>query len=326
MRTGKDFDFEDKEQAIRLMTTEWPTFPAYEIEMLYNAFEQHKFVSTKMRMLRYYLENFVKPGEKFNIFSNFKDTLTILQLFLEEELGMKCVVMSGEKTQEERKALKYKFDTDDTIRGFVGNMKMCANGLNLQKANHTILFDTWWNPELERQALDRTDRIDQEKVQNKVYLLIRGTLEEKVHKVATLKCREIYLTMGKATMKDRMALLGCNNQIEEGIDNDESSKTKWELMSNQLYSPPSGGLPEPIVFAKDPWKLFVFSNDKERVVKSMEDSNYDYYTIKLGNGKTFNAATYREEQKLGQSKNKKNKGDKEKIESVFDVILCDIKE
>jgi len=314
----KDLDYKCKEVCVELLKKEWSTMDHETVEFLYDKFISEEFISTKMKMLEGYLKSFVKPDEKFIIYSNFSDTLTIYSEFIEKHLGMKCVIMSGGKTQQERVEILNAFDKDDSIRGMVANMKMCANGLNLQRANHAIIVDTWWNPEIERQALNRIDRITQTRIQNKVYLIIRGTLEEKVHKVATLKCQDIFLTMGKTTMKDRMALLGCSDQEKE-----EERARKWNLSSEEV--PPalsSRNLPVPVVFAKDPWKLFVFSHDRNRVVRSMEESNYDYYTIKLGDGRTFNASNYMD---LSDSRSRKSKGKKTAgVESVLDVILYDM--
>ena len=53
-------------------------------------------------------------------------------------------------------------------------------GINLMTANHVILYDSDWNPQVDLQAMDRAHRIGQKK---KVYvyrLITKSTVEEKI--------------------------------------------------------------------------------------------------------------------------------------------------
>lgn len=53
-------------------------------------------------------------------------------------------------------------------------------GINLMSANHVILYDSDWNPQVDLQAMDRAYRIGQKK---KVYvyrLITKSTVEEKI--------------------------------------------------------------------------------------------------------------------------------------------------
>ena len=43
-----------------------------------------------------------------------------------------------------------------------------------------MLFDPWWNPAVEAQAIDRTHRIGQDRTVIAYRLLARGTIEEKI--------------------------------------------------------------------------------------------------------------------------------------------------
>jgi SNF2 family DNA or RNA helicase len=46
-----------------------------------------------------------------------------------------------------------------------------------------VLFDPWWNPAVEAQAIDRTHRIGQKKTVFAYRLLIKGTIEEKIRRL-----------------------------------------------------------------------------------------------------------------------------------------------
>jgi SNF2 family DNA or RNA helicase len=52
--------------------------------------------------------------------------------------------------------------------------------LNLPEADIVIIFDPWWNPMVEMQAIDRAHRIGQSKTVNVYKLISNNTIEEKI--------------------------------------------------------------------------------------------------------------------------------------------------
>ncbi|WP_150526632.1 DEAD/DEAH box helicase [Roseibium sediminis] len=50
----------------------------------------------------------------------------------------------------------------------------------MTEADTVILYDPWWNPAVERQAMDRAHRIGQEKPVFVYRLVAKGTVEEKI--------------------------------------------------------------------------------------------------------------------------------------------------
>jgi len=50
-----------------------------------------------------------------------------------------------------------------------------------------ILYDPWWNPAVERQAIDRTHRIGQQRAVTAYRLVTAGTVEEKIRALAERK-------------------------------------------------------------------------------------------------------------------------------------------
>jgi SNF2 family DNA or RNA helicase len=63
---------------------------------------------------------------------------------------------------------------------FLLSLKAAGFGLNLTAASYVVLFDPWWNPAVEAQAIDRTHRIGQSVPVNAYRLIARGTVEEKI--------------------------------------------------------------------------------------------------------------------------------------------------
>ncbi|MFN2335297.1 MAG: DEAD/DEAH box helicase, partial [Wenzhouxiangellaceae bacterium] len=63
---------------------------------------------------------------------------------------------------------------------FLLSLKAGGVGLTLTEADTVILYDPWWNPAVERQAMDRTHRIGQTKPVFVHRLVASGTVEEKI--------------------------------------------------------------------------------------------------------------------------------------------------
>ena len=66
-------------------------------------------------------------------------------------------------------------------------MRAGGVGLNLTSADNVIIFDPWWNPSVENQAIDRAHRIGQKKSVNVYRLITEGTIEERIVKLQEKK-------------------------------------------------------------------------------------------------------------------------------------------
>jgi SNF2 family DNA or RNA helicase len=56
-------------------------------------------------------------------------------------------------------------------------------GLNLQFASYVFLFDRWWNPAVEDQAINRAHRIGAERSVTVTRFLTLDTIEQRIHDV-----------------------------------------------------------------------------------------------------------------------------------------------
>ncbi len=70
---------------------------------------------------------------------------------------------------------------------FLCSLKAGGVGLTLTAADYVILYDPWWNPAVERQAIDRTHRIGQHRNVTAYRLVTSGTVEEKMRVLAERK-------------------------------------------------------------------------------------------------------------------------------------------
>jgi SNF2 family DNA or RNA helicase len=81
---------------------------------------------------------------------------------------------------ENRAELVDTFQSDPTKTVFLLSLKAAGFGLNLTAASYAILFDPWWNPAAEAQAIDRIHRIGQTKPVIAYRLIAANTVEEKI--------------------------------------------------------------------------------------------------------------------------------------------------
>ena len=63
---------------------------------------------------------------------------------------------------------------------FFISIKAGGLGLNLTSAQDVIIYDPWWNPFVEQQAVDRAYRIGQKNPVTVYKLIAANTLEEKI--------------------------------------------------------------------------------------------------------------------------------------------------
>jgi|GEM_PF-696183 len=88
--------------------------------------------------------------------------------------------MHGKVPEGQRKASLKRFESDPDLNTMLLQYRVGGSGLNLQAANYVYLFDRWWNPAVEDQAVKRVHRIGQK---NKVFvrrLYCKNTIEERI--------------------------------------------------------------------------------------------------------------------------------------------------
>jgi len=116
-------------------------------------------------------------GKKVLLFSQFTGMLDILREALDAE-GIGHTTIEG-KTKDRMAEVK-RFASDPRVTVFLLSLRAGGTGLTLTEADTVILFDPWWNPMVEAQAMDRAHRIGQTQTVNVYKLVTKGSVEEKV--------------------------------------------------------------------------------------------------------------------------------------------------
>lgn len=147
---------------------------------------EFKGESAKFLYLNDALEELEANDHRALIFSQFTSALDLIGQDL-DRVGFASVRIDG-KTRN-RQAVVDRFQDGDAPF-FLLSLKAAGVGLNLTAADYVILMDPWWNPAVERQAIDRAYRIGQTKPVFVFRLIMRDSVEEKVLEMQARK-REI---------------------------------------------------------------------------------------------------------------------------------------
>lgn len=132
--------------------------------------------SAKRSRLLELLEELVAEGRRVLVFSQFVEMLRMIEADL-AKAGIPCLTLTGQT--QKRAAVLDAFARGDAPV-FLLSLKAAGVGLTLTEADTVILYDPWWNPAVERQAMDRAHRIGQDKPVFVHRLVAAGTVEERI--------------------------------------------------------------------------------------------------------------------------------------------------
>jgi len=120
-------------------------------------------------------------NHKIVVFSQFVQMLKIIERELKRE-GHDYEYFDGSSVQKQRRDSVNRFQQDTRCLVFLISLKAGGTGINLTSADYVYIFDPWWNPAVENQAIDRTYRIGQDKKVFAYRMICKDTVEEKILK------------------------------------------------------------------------------------------------------------------------------------------------
>ena len=153
-------------------------------------------LSGKTTVLTQLLEEILEAGEKTLIFSQYTQTLFLLQKLMREQLGEECLLLHGKMPLAARMSAVEAFQTDPSRHIFLISLKAGGAGLNLTAASRVIHFDLWYNPAIEDQATDRAFRIGQQRTVFVSRFICAGTFEEKIDEMIQKKRSISQMSLG----------------------------------------------------------------------------------------------------------------------------------
>ena len=150
--------------------------------------------SGKTETLFELLDSLVAEGQKVLVFSQF---VQMLQL-LEQECHQRQIathMLTGQTKGRQEVVAAFQNDPNPSV--FLLSLRAAGTGLNLTTASYVVLYDPWWNPAVEAQAIYRSHRIGQTQTVNAYRLISPGTVEEKIWELQQSKAQTIADVLGE---------------------------------------------------------------------------------------------------------------------------------
>ncbi|KAF7730800.1 hypothetical protein EC973_001318 [Apophysomyces ossiformis] len=142
------------------------------------ALQQLPFIkhSTKLIWLINFLKNTLRASmtDKIIVVTQFVDLLLVISDVL-ASINIKHNCYHGDMTSNGRMISLRQFNHHSDVRVMLLSLKAGGVGLNLQRANHMVILDRWWNPD---QAISRIHRMTQLKQTYIHTVVIKDTVEE----------------------------------------------------------------------------------------------------------------------------------------------------
>lgn len=144
--------------------------------------------SCKLERLEADMEEIAASGHKAIIFSQWVQTLDKIAEPLQRFGPMQY---HGRIPSKKRDGVIQQFKEDPSKHLILMSYGAGSVGLNLQFCQYVFLFDRWWNPAVEDQAVNRAHRIGAAGPVTVTRMMAAGTIEQRIHEVLEQK-RELF--------------------------------------------------------------------------------------------------------------------------------------
>ncbi len=155
--------------------------------------------SCKFERLEADLEEVAASGQKAIVFSQWVKTLDRMT----DKLQRFCPLQyHGRIPSHKRDDVLKRFKEDPKCHVILMSYGAGAVGLNLQFCHYVFLFDRWWNPAIEDQAINRAHRLGVTGPVTVTRMMTVDTIEQRIHNVLEEK-RELLTTLFAEASKPR---------------------------------------------------------------------------------------------------------------------------
>jgi SWI/SNF-related matrix-associated actin-dependent regulator 1 of chromatin subfamily A len=144
------------------------------------------------------IENTLQQERKVIVFSNFTNSLNKIY----EHFKKIAVKLDGSSSMKQRQDSVDKFQNEDKIKVFVGNIKAAGVGLTLTRGDVVIFNDLSFVPADHSQAEDRAYRIGQKNSVSVLYPIFENTIEGIIYDMLDRKKKIISTVLGDNLMEE----------------------------------------------------------------------------------------------------------------------------
>ncbi len=166
------------------------------------------YSSGKFNALKELIDELHQGERKTLIFCQFIEMLSIIKEHLAQQ-NIGYLYLDG--STKNRQDLIDKFNQNPDIKFFLISLKAGGFGINLTSADSVVIYDPWWNPAVESQAVDRAHRIGQKKTVNVYRLVTQNSVEQRI---MDLKSRKAALAGALLDTKKHEALQLTKTDLE----------------------------------------------------------------------------------------------------------------
>lgn len=167
--------------------------------------------SAKLTQLLSDMEEVAESGRKAIIFSQWVEPLEVLAKALAKYGPLQY---HGKIPQPQRTPILDRFKADPDAHVLLMSYGTGSVGLNLQFTNYVFLFDRWWNPAIEDQAINRAHRLGQKHPVTVTRFVSGGTIEGRIADILEAK-RKVFNDL--IAQADKPATLGLSEDEIFGL-------------------------------------------------------------------------------------------------------------
>lgn len=138
------------------------------------------------------IDNILEQDKKVIVFTNFTESLQLIHTHYNKN----SVYLDGSCSPKQRQDAVDRFQNDEKVKVFVGNMKAAGVGITLTAAEAVIINDLSFVPGDMSQAEDRAYRYGQKNSVSIYYPLFDNTIEGLIYDIVNVKKQNISTVMG----------------------------------------------------------------------------------------------------------------------------------
>ncbi|KAG5642615.1 hypothetical protein DXG03_002485 [Asterophora parasitica] len=128
------------------------------------------------------------------VFSQFVNFLDLIAYRL-QKAGFNICRLEGTMSPQARDATIQHFTKNVDVTVFLVSLKAGGVALNLTEASRVYLMDSWWNPAVEFQAMDRIHRLGQHRPVQAIKIVIEDSIESQIVQLQDKKSAMVNATL-----------------------------------------------------------------------------------------------------------------------------------
>lgn len=163
---------------------------------------RHEIASKKAPYAAQFIKDMLDNVEKVVVFAHHKDVVQHLAKAL-NEFGV--VTLTGDTSATKKQEAVERFQKDDSVRVFIGNILAAGTGHTLTKAQHVVFAELDWVPGNVKQAEDRCHRIGQTDTVFVYHLVVDNSIDVILANTIVAKMEIEEAALGKAKKRERIA-------------------------------------------------------------------------------------------------------------------------